>query len=483
MHKAVQIDIKDNGLTVTMTILKSVLEKQRELTYPGLPDVLAACRECKINFGIDEDKIVKNLKFKDTPIIIAKGRPATPTIQDLLVYSFQDKRNKKFTPTILENNKADYYDFVKYKLAQPNEVLAFIRKGRTGENGMNVFGEEQFPDKYVEMSTEILKKVAGANTEYTEKGVISTIVGIPSIESNGKVNVQELCTIPRDVDFSTGSIDFEGSIIVKGNVKHNFRIKTPNDVIIEGLVEGGIIEAGGMITLLGGITSGKVTCGKILVAKYIYLSEVTCKTTVVVNEAIHNSTVTATTVIAKGTPGETKSGQISGGKVSASNFIWARTLGSETANYTNVHIISLVDKSQLKDLQKEKHKLTDDVDRFVRTLNTFEDLKTKVANLPPDYKKTHYSILQMLKSAELKLKKVQAHINITEKEILDEEKASERKVYVAHLLHPKVAINILNKTALSKNEYGPSLINLSEKSGNIQIEPFTGAMEIPKGFD
>ncbi|MEW5822243.1 MAG: FapA family protein [Cyanobacteriota bacterium] len=483
MHKALQIDIKDNGLTATMTIIKSVLAKQRELQYPGLPDVQAACEESRVVFGIDEKKIVDNLKFKDTPIAIAKGHPATPTIHDQIIYSFKDMRNHKFTPTVLANDKADYYDFIHFKLVQPNELLAFIRKGRQGDNGTNVFGEVIYAEKFNEISHEILKRLVGSNTELTNKGIISKIQGIPLFDASGKISVSEVYTIPKDIDFNTGSIEFDGSVIVKGSIKHNFAVKTPHDVLVEGIVDGGIIEAGGMVSLLGGITRGKVKSGKILIAKYIYGSEIICKSTVIVDEAIFNSDVKAKTVISKGTPGVEKSGQISGGRIIANNFVWARNLGSPSSNYTEIFITMAVDDGPYKFLLRERHNLNNEIDKYVRNINNLDELKTNVTFLPPDFKKTQYQLYQLLKKTELKLKKIQAHIHKLEQEINEEEKTNERKIYIPHALYPKVHITISKKNLLTKNDYGASIVHISEEKNTLDIEPFVGTMELPEGYD
>ena len=142
MHKAIQIIISDDQMTATMVIKKAVLEKQKELAYPGLPDVLAACEEYNIVYGLDNDKIVQNLKFKDVPIVIAKGKPMVPTITDKIAYTFEDIRNKKFTPTILADDKANFYEMIKFKIVQKNELLVFIKKERQGTSGFTVTGKE-----------------------------------------------------------------------------------------------------------------------------------------------------------------------------------------------------------------------------------------------------------------------------------------------------------------------------------------------------
>ncbi|MEW5818801.1 MAG: FapA family protein [Cyanobacteriota bacterium] len=483
MHKALEITISPDQLTCSMVVKKEVLEKQKELTYPGLLDVMAALEELKVVYGIDKDKIVDNLKYKDTPVVIAKGRQHTPTVNDTVAYTFEDLRNKAFTPTILADGKANFYDLVQFKICKENELLVFVKKGRSGENGMTVTGVEIMPDKYVEMSSDILKKFVGPNAEVTNQGIVAKVTGIPMIDALGKVSVHETYIIQGDVDFSTGSIDYEGPVIIKGAVTNNFTVKTPKDVIVEGIVDGGIIEAGGMVSLLGGINKGKVRCKKNLIAKYIYTSDIICESTVITDEAILNSNIIAKTIIAKGEPTVQKSGQISGGKMEACNFVWAKTLGSGSANYTEVIIRSFIDIEPYEALAAEKNKLTHDVEKIYKTMQLMEEMKKKTPNLPPEFKANLIKLFKTRVALEKKLKEVKAQTDTYEKLIEKENKECARKIYVTVAYHPKVLIRIFEKKVLSKQEYGPSIVHIKPEDEQIIIEPATSKMELPVGYE
>lgn len=482
MHKALKLTISGDELSVTMTVLKEVLENQKELTYPGVPDVMAGLKELKITYGIAKDKISKNLKLKDTPITIAKGRPVVQTINDKVAYTFEDNSKKKFTPTLLADNKVDFYDMVQYKLVKPNELLVFIKKGRSGDNGLNVLGIELFPEKYNEMGVDILKKFVGPNTELTPNGIVSTITGIPSIDYSGKVSVNETFINQGDIDFNTGSIDFEGPVIVKGMITNNFSVKTPKDVIVEGLVDGGIIEAGGMVTVLGGVNKGKITCKKNLVAKYIYASDIVCNSTVITDEAILNSNILAKTIIARGEPTSSKSGQISGGKITASNFIWAKSIGSPSGNYTEQFIKSFIDRAPLETLTQEKVRYDTELAKIIRTIKLMEELKQKTSNLPPDFKINLLKLLKSKLALEKKTQQLKAQIDIFQKKIDQEDEESARKVFISVALYPKVLTQIFDKKVLTKADYGPTIISICKEDETIKLQPATGKMELPVGY-
>src|SRR5690606_8653815 len=55
------------------------------------------------------------------------------------------------------------------------------------------------------------------------------------------------------VDNKVGNIDFNGSVMVRGNVLNGFRIKASGDVEVKGIVEGGYIENTGDVIVKQGI--------------------------------------------------------------------------------------------------------------------------------------------------------------------------------------------------------------------------------------
>lgn len=482
MHKAINIAISEDQMTATMVIKKAVLEEQKELTYPGIPDVEAACEELGIIYGLDKDAVIKNIKLKDTAIVIAKGKQMVPSITDKVTYTFEDVRNKQFTPSILADDKANFYEMTKFTIVQKNELLVFIKKGRAGINGMTVTGRELAPEKYLPMTVDLIKRFSGSNTELSPEGVVAATIGIPLIAPDGKVNVDETYVVKGDVDFSTGSIDFEGPIIVKGSVTNNFTVRSPKDIIIEGMIDGGIIESEGMVTALGGMNRAKIRCKKNLAAKYIYFSQIDCESSVIADEAILNSTVKAKAVIGKGEPIVAKSGQISGGVIIASNFVWAKAMGSGSSNYTEIYIKSYIDRKPLEALEGEIVVYNQELEKVYRTINLMDELKKKAANLPPDFQMNQIKLMKTRIALEKKLQSIKAQIKVIENDIEKEDAESKRRVFITANLFSRVLVTIMEKKVLTKQDYGPSIIHISDEDGQIKITPATGKMDLPQEF-
>ena len=77
--------------------------------------------------------------------------------------------------------------------------------------------------------------------------LISQVSGHVQLEGD-KVFVSN-CLELVDVDASTGDIDYDGSVVIKGNVLAGFSVKAAGDISVSGIVEGATLISGGNITL------------------------------------------------------------------------------------------------------------------------------------------------------------------------------------------------------------------------------------------
>jgi uncharacterized protein (DUF342 family) len=59
------------------------------------------------------------------------------------------------------------------------------------------------------------------------------------------------------IDLRSGSLETRGSVTVRGDVHPSFSVRAAGDVVIEGMVDGGTLVAGGNIQVKGGIQGGQ----------------------------------------------------------------------------------------------------------------------------------------------------------------------------------------------------------------------------------
>ncbi len=88
-----------------------------------------------------------------------------------------------------------------------------------------------------------------------EKGcVIAEIDGLLQFH-RAEVKFSPVLEVAEFVDFSTGNIDFDGSVLIRQGVRDRFVVKATRDIIIHGLVEAATIVCGGNFDCRRGIAA------------------------------------------------------------------------------------------------------------------------------------------------------------------------------------------------------------------------------------
>lgn len=127
-----------------------------------------------------------------------------------------------------------------------------------GAMGCNVLG------KQIESKTgkDIRIKVAGdAQFLAQENKVIATRDGAMSVVNKDTIKVASKTTINSDIDYSTGNIESEKNVVIRGSVNPGFMVEVGGDLEIGGSISSTTVQSGGNIVIKGGITGTSTTIG------------------------------------------------------------------------------------------------------------------------------------------------------------------------------------------------------------------------------
>lgn len=136
-----------------------------------------------------------------------------------------------------------------------------------GVDGIDVYGT---PIVVPEVKDEVL--LCGSGVSLTDDGLRATakVDGRAMFSAYGKLTVLEEHTIPSDVSFETGNIDFKGIVIVHGVVQDGFKVRCGSLVCNEiGRAE---IDTAGNVTVFGGVLGAQVRCQGDLTCVHIHAS-------------------------------------------------------------------------------------------------------------------------------------------------------------------------------------------------------------------
>ena len=330
--------------------------------------------------GIKED-VIKAWFEKPTyctDVVVAEGTPVKQGQNAKIEYYFETDLSAK--PKQNEDGSVDFFHLNTFTQCKAGDVLARLIPEVKGTPGVTVFGEAIKP---AEVKRKVLKY--GRNIAISEDNMTITS------EVNGHVSlVEEKVFVSNVMELdnvgpATGNIDYDGNVLVLGNVNENYEVKANGDVEIRGVVEGATVKAGGSITIargMKGMGKGTLDAGENIVAKFIENAEAQAKGYIEAEQIIHSNIAAGTEILAVG-----KKGSISGGKATAKNKVIVKTLGSEMGSDTVIEVGADPNvKKRLAEIQKRLQENMKFLEQSKPTIESFMEKMKNGAKLSLDQK-------------------------------------------------------------------------------------------------
>ncbi len=426
----------------------------------GLPTskahIMELINKAKIKAGIDEKAIGMALEQRPycTDIIIAKGKMPTAGRDASIIYHFDTNNNSR--PELREDGTVDFFKLNTLHQCTQGQVLAEIIPEKRGENGFDVYGN-------VLLAREVHKInfAHGRNLEISEDRLqLKSMVDGHASLVDGTVFVTDVYSV-ENVGTATGNIEYHGNVEVKGNVCENFSIKTEGNVMVNGVVEGAVIEAGGDIIIARGMhgqNKGRLKAGGNIIAKFISAAEVEAGGYVEAEQILNAKVSAGTTVNA-----DAGKGLITGGRIVAKGAVNARNVGSPMGAATIIEVgMDLSAKKKLAELQKSVGEKSKTIPQMKKVLeDTTRKLKAGV-KLTPDQIKNVKMVQVSLADAQKKIQEELNEIENIDKMLKNEGVA---RINVRGTMYQGVSISISGATMNIKNEY--TFCSLIKKGADI----------------
>lgn len=311
-------------------------------------------KKYKVSYGIDLSSINNEVE-NDKRYLVAVGKEPIAGENSQIEYY----KIKEVKAVELDSGNVDYYNLNLINQVKQGEWLGSKKEATLGENGIAIDGS-------------IVKSKKGKNTNllydkrsvYTETEDNLTILrakydGAISFK-NGKITVSNYIEINKNIDFSTGNLEFNGYVTIRGEVKDGFSVVCSKDIeIINSMGIGSVkkIESTeGSIFISGGIAAKGNTLIKAkgdIVTKFVSDATIVCDGTVRIAKYCINSKIKAKEVII-----ESLEGRIVGGVVESNIRVQASQIGSEKEIFTKI-IVSGFSKEKVKEkLEELKDKIS-----------------------------------------------------------------------------------------------------------------------------
>ncbi len=433
--EGLSLDMAPNSMTARLEI---ALENAQNFSPDDIVDYL------KTN-NISEDRIKMdqvNRFFDDSifnrALVVAKGIP--PKAGDDGKVEWEIDLSVLDGAALTERGgRVDWKDQHHILQVAENELLATIIEPTEGEPGQDIFGRE-LPTKPGKPA----KFRVGKGIRVSEDGTeIYTEIGGVICREDNKISVSNIYNVQGDVDFKTGNVDYDETIVITGGVLTDFEVKAGKDCHVNGLVEGAKITAGGSIFINGGIQGDQkahLHAGGEVTAKFVNSATIEAKGNVTITGSITNSIVKAgDRVIAEG-----DKSVIVGGHIMAEREVRAAVLGSEIGVKTKIDIGVNFRKviERRGEAQEQVKTLVENFKKLKQVTKTLNQLRDK-GKLNKEQDAMRMKVTRSSLQLQAQIKKLNQEIDALKQEI-DRARNEITGVVAKNIAWPGVHISILN---------------------------------------
>lgn len=336
-----------------------------------------------VKYGVIETEIEKFIKEPAycTDIVLAEALKPVAGKDASIEYHFQTDLTQK--PKRNEDGSVDFHQLDTISHCVAGDLLATLIPMDAGKPGIDVCGNiiRQYMPK-----NKVLRH--GRNIHVSEDGLsmFSDVNGHVTLVDD-QVFVSDTLEIPGDVGPVTGDITYDGNVLVKGSILTGFTVKTKGDVIVEGVVEGATVQAGGQIVLkrgMQGMNKGILIAKGNIISKFFESAKIICGGYISTESILHSDVSAKGDIIVGG-----KRGFVTGGQIRSGSMIQVKTAGSQMGTVTIMEVG--IDPNIVAEYHEAERKLRELKEEKVKCVQIIELVRKKLANgevVSPDKKIT-----------------------------------------------------------------------------------------------
>ena len=416
--------------------------------------VMAALTEAGVVYGIDEDAIESGIGSL-TPFTAAEGLQPVNGENAYIDRKFNLGIQGK--PVVDEYDKVDYKDLNLFVLAKENQTLAIRVPQTKGTNGKNVLGAV-----VPAQNGRPIPMPEGRNTKVVgEHRLIATVNG-QIVDKGSRISIDPRLIIKGPVGVSTGDVNFDGSVLIGGNVEQGFKVTATGDIEINGSINGAEVT-GRNVYIRGGITGAervKVIAEHDVRTAFAENALIEAGNDVYISDIAYHSQIRAGKRIVM----EDKHGQITGGHVVAGEEINVKVIGNSAFVVTRVSVgVDPTLQKEYQDLRKSYKESRRRLMQITQTLNTLS--KIDVNKLP----QTRLDMITQLTRSQFPLA---GQIKRDEKRIIEIEallaNMKNGRIKVSDTIYPGTRLSVNNVLKNIQSEYRRCTIFLNSE-GDVEV--------------
>lgn len=425
-------------------------------------DIVSEMIRSGVKYGVSEANIADFLENRQYTeyYVLAEATKQVEGSDAEITYFFNTDLTQK--PRVNEDGSVDFHHLDMISTVSAGDLLAELKPAVQGKPGIDVCGGLLRP---VKVKQKILR--VGKNIKLSEDGLkaYSEVNGHATLEGE-QVFVSNMYEVPANVDTSTGDIEYEGNVLVHGNVLAGFSISAKGDIVVEGVVEGANLKSGGHIILKRGIQGmdrGVLQATGNVISRFIESATVEAGGYVSADAIMHSNVSAKGDITVDG-----KKGFITGGVIRSGSMVSAKTIGSAMGTSTSIEVgIEPAIITEYHELGKEQENIKDEQEKNLQVLMALAKRIKLGEKLPPD------KLLQFKKANEARDRMTKYEEEIVERMKVLKESIDNYEggiVKVSSVAHPGVKLTISNAVYYVKNEI--SYCRFIKSEGDVKIESY-----------
>ncbi len=467
----VTISISEDGMNAYLSIFPGSLKEK--LSEKSLYEML---QDENIVYGIKEEKIEKLCSFIITEpfekILIAEGKQPTKSHDAKIEYLFP--ADGFITVKETENEKIDFSKRKQIFQCKKGDLLLKKTPAIQGMDGMTVTGRKIPAQQYKDIN--LLQFIGNKHTLSLSEdglGIIALADGQPYLTNIGKIHIRKVFIVNHNLDYSVGDVEFDGTVIIHGDVEVPFQVHAKGDIFIDGVARNTYISGESNIIIHGGVSGsgqGRVECQKDLTVSFLNNVTVTVDRNCISKDYILNSVVYAgENIIIHGR------GTVCGGSLMAGNKIAVKVVGS--VGGVKTHLAAGINYLRRKEDVKRNLKISELLHKAgllsSAMVRLYEQLKTV------DSKEKQLELTNLLAKIKLTKKKYMTLIkNIREAPYSKEAENPYRKekkiipsISVSEHAYLGLNIQIYSEFVKLPSEIGPTEFRYSIDDNKLKARP------------
>ncbi len=339
-------------------------------------DILKLLEQHDIHHGLIKKNIevMHKMRLYCTDVLVAKATKPIHGHDAVITYHFNIDKTSK--PAVKEDGSVDFHKLDMIESVAEGQLLATLEPADFGTPGIDVVGNEIKPQT---VAVKALKHGKNIHLSEDSLSMYSDVSGnVTCVDET--VFVSDCYEVPADVGPSTGDIEYEGSVSVKGNVLTGYTVRATGDIYVSGAVEGATLIAGGKIVLNRGIQgkgTGKMEAKGDIISNFIESSNVNAGGKIIADALMHSNVIAQDMIAING-----KRGLIAGGSVRSTKKIEAKVLGSAMGTQTELEVgVDPNCVERYHEIEREMEELSEERDKILQTVEVLKKRFKAVGSL------------------------------------------------------------------------------------------------------